>query len=58
MDSRKNGGCWTAWIPKNATECKICALRNNINPPRLGVAEPPMNIVTGIPNPFRVVTKI
>ena len=18
--SRKNGGCWTAWIPKNATQ--------------------------------------
>ena len=36
MDSRKNGGCWTAWIPKNATEMQDMCVRNNIDPPRHG----------------------
>ena len=36
MDSRKNGGCWTAWVPKNATELQDMCVRNNIDPPRHG----------------------
>ena len=31
--------------------CKICAFRNSFDPPRLGVAEPLMNIVT-LQHPF------